>query len=134
VKPHSVFLRKACILPDRMHPVREPAGENWTLVAEISAPIFDTMIRDLGWHFLWVYRPCTRKGFGMTLEAATRRALKRALKGMAGRCNSAELIVVEARSYSGFHTAKVTLQPRQIQQYTWLEIAEEWHRLAVPFR
>jgi hypothetical protein len=134
LKPHSVFLRKACILPDRLQPLREPAGENWTLLAEITAPIFDTMIREQGWHFLWVYRPCTRRGFGMTQETATRRALTSALKGMAGRFNAAELIDVVARKHSGFHTANVTLQPRQIQQYTWLEIAENWHRLAVPYR
>jgi hypothetical protein len=134
VTPHSVFLRKACILPDRMQPILEPAGENWTLLKEITAPVFDTMIRQLGWHFLWVYRPCTRRGFGKTQEAATRRALTRALKGVATRFNSAELIDVVARKYSGFHTANVTLQPRQVQQYTWLEIAEDWHRMAVPFR
>jgi hypothetical protein len=103
-------------------------------VKEITAPVFDTMIRKLGWHFLWVHRPCTRKGFGMTREAATRRALTRALKGVARRFNASELIDVEAGSFSGVHSANVTLQPRQIQQFTWLEIAEEWHRLAVPFR
>ena len=134
MKPHSVFLRKACILPERLDPVREPCGENWMLVAEIAASVFDTMIRQKGWHFLWVHRPCTRRGYGLTQEAATRRALMRALKGVARRFNAAELIGVAARRYSGIHTANVTLQPRQVQQYTWLEIAEEWHRLAVPFR
>jgi hypothetical protein len=104
------------------------------LVAEIAASVFDTMIRQKGWHFLWVHRPCTRRGYGLTQEAATRRALMRALKGVARRFNAAELIGVAARRYSGIHTANVTLQPRQVQQYTWLEIAEEWHRLAVPFR
>ena len=134
MKPHSVFLRKECILPDRLDPLREPAGEHWTLVKEITAPIFDTMIRQMGWHFLWVHRPCTRKGFGLTREAAIRRALERALKGVARRFNASELIDVAASRFSGLHSANVTLQPRQVQQYTWLEIAEEWHRLAVPFR
>jgi hypothetical protein len=70
----------------------------------------------------------------VTQEAATRRALTHALQGVARRFNAAELIDVVARKYPGFHTSNVTLQPRQIQQYTWLEIAEEWHRLAVPVR
>ena len=70
----------------------------------------------------------------MTREAATRRALARALRGVARRFTASELIAVEANRFSGLHSANVTLQPRQIQQYTWLEIAEEWHRLAVPFR
>ena len=134
MKPHSVFLREGCVLPDRLDPLREPCGEHWNLLKEITAPIFDTMVRQTGWHFLWVHSPCTRKGFGMTREAATRRALSRALKGVARRFNASELIDVEASRFSGLHSANVTLQPRQIQQYTWLEIAEEWHRLAVPFR
>jgi hypothetical protein len=32
LKPHSVFLRKECILPDRLDPLQEPCGEHWTLV------------------------------------------------------------------------------------------------------
>ena len=134
MKLHSVFLRKACILPDRLDPLLEPCGEHWTLLKEITAAVFDTLIRQTGWHFLWVHRPCTGRGFGLTQEAATRRALMRALKGVARRFNAAELIADQARKYPGFHIANITLQPRQVQQYTWLEIAEEWHRLAVPVR
>ena len=134
VKPHSVFLRKECILPGRLDPLREPVGENWTHVEEITAPVFDTMIRQMGWHFLWMHRPCSRRGFGLTQEDAARRALARALKGVARRFNAAELVSIRAAKYPGFHIAKVTLQPRQIQQYTWLEIAENWHQVAVPIR
>ena len=134
MKPHSVFLRKECILPDRLDPLREPVGENWTLVEEITAPVFDTMIRQMGWHFEWVDRPCRRRGFGLTEEDAARRALARALRGVARRFNAAELVTVQAKKVLGFHTAHVTLQPRQIQQYTWLEIAENWHQFVVPVR
>jgi hypothetical protein len=34
----------------------------------------------------------------------------------------------------GFHIAILTVQPRQIQQFTWLEITQDWHQLAVPIR
>ena len=64
VKPHSVFLRKNCILPDRLDPLTEPVGENWKLVEEITAPVLDTMIRQMGWHFLWVLRPCREEALG----------------------------------------------------------------------
>ena len=134
MKPHSVFLRKECILPERLDPLREPVGENWTLVEEITAPVFDTMIRRMGWHFLWVDRPCSRRGFGLTEEDAARRALARALKGVARRFNAAELVSVQATKHLGFHIANVTLQPRQIQRYTWLEITDERHPQAVPAR
>jgi hypothetical protein len=134
LKLHCVFLRKECVLPNRLDPLREACGEHWSLLKEITAPIFDTMIREMGWHFLWVHRPCTRKGFGLTQEAATRRALGCALNGVARRFNASELINVKAGRFFGLHSITVTVQPRQIQQYTWLEVAEDWHRLAVPFR
>ncbi len=132
MKPHSVFLRKDCILPDCLDPLREPVGENWTLVEEITAPVLDTMIRRMGWHFLWVNRPCSRRGFGRTREDAAQRALARALKGLARRFNAAELVSVDDTKYPGFHVAIVTLQPRQIQQYTSLEIAERGIRRRFP--
>lgn len=134
MKPHSVFLRKECILPERLDPPSEPVGENWMLVEEITAPVLDTMIRHMGWHFMWVDRPSSRQGFGLTEEDATRRALARALKAVARRFNAAELVSIQAAKYPGFHIANVTLQPRQIQQYTWLEIAENWRHLVVPLR
>ncbi|MGO9326235.1 MAG: hypothetical protein ACLP07_16905 [Terracidiphilus sp.] len=132
--PHSVFLRQKCILPEPLDPLTEPVGEHWSRVEEIGAPLFDTMIRQKGWHFMPVDNLRTRKGFGLTEEGAVQRALARALRAVAGRFNAAELIAVQARKYPGFYMAKITLQPRQIQQYTWLEIAGDWQQLPAPAR
>jgi hypothetical protein len=119
-------LRKECVLPDRIDPVRDSVGENWSLVAEITAPVLDTMIRRMGWHFLCVLRPFRRKGFGTTEADATKRAVARALRGIATRYNAAELISAKARRYPGFYVTAVILQPRQIQHFTSLEIAADW--------
>ncbi|MGA2339503.1 MAG: hypothetical protein ABSF75_06375 [Terracidiphilus sp.] len=134
MKPHSIFLRKECVLPEPLDPLTEPVGEDWIRVEEIAAAVFDTMIRQKGWHFMLVDGPCKRKGLGRTEKNAAKRALARALNGVQRRFNAAELIDVQARKYPGFYVASVTLQPRQIQQYTWLEIAGDWHQLAVPVR
>jgi hypothetical protein len=134
VKPHSVFLRKECVLPEPLDPLTEAVGENWVRVEEITSAVFDTMIRQKGWHFLWVDRPCKRKGLGMTEKGAAKRALAHALNRVGRRFNAAELIDIQATKYPGFYVASVTVQPRQIQQYTWLEIAGDWHQLAVPVR
>jgi hypothetical protein len=134
VKPHSVFLRKECILPERLDPLTEPVSENWTLVEEITAPVLDTMIRRMGWHFMWVDRPCSRKGFGTTGEGAVKRALTHALRAVASRFNAAELVSVQATKYLGLHIASVTLQPRLIQQHTWLDFPDKGRPLAVPAR
>ena len=134
MNPHSVFLRKGCVLPDRLNPVRDPVCENWSHVAEIPAPALDTMIRRMGWHFLCVLRPFCRRGFGITDADAAQRALAGALKRVARQYNAAELVSVQSRKYPGFYVAAVILQPRQIQQFTSLEIAADWQRMIVPTR
>ena len=134
MNPLSVFLRNGCVLPDRLDPVREPFCEDWSVVAEITAPVLDTMIRRMGWHFLCVLRPFCRKGFGVTEEDATKRALAGALKGVERQYNTAELVSVQTRRYPGFYVAAVKLQPRHIQQFTSLEIAADWQRMIVPTR
>jgi len=134
LKPHSVFLRRECILPERLDPLTEPVGESWKLVEEITAPVLDTMIRRMGWHFLCVLRPYHRRGFGLTEEGAARRALARALKRLARQYNAAELISIQARNSLGLHIAIVTLQPRLIQEHTWLDFPDKKLPLAAPAR
>ncbi len=113
-----------------MDPLREPLGDNWTLVEEITSRVFDTMIRHAGWHFMWMQGSSSRRGFGLTQELATHRALMRALKGVRRRFNAAELDSVRITKYLGFQIANVTVQPRQIQQHTSLDIVDEKAQLA----
>ena len=58
VTPHTVFLRNKCELPQPLDPLTEPVGEHWSRVEEITAPVFDTMIRQKGWHFMPVDHLC----------------------------------------------------------------------------
>jgi hypothetical protein len=127
VKRHSVLLRKGCVLPDRLDPVREPFGNNWMLVEEIMASVFDTMIRQAGWHSMWMRSPCSRRGFGLTPERATHRAVVRALNAVPRHFNAAELDSVQVVKYPGFSVANATLHPREIQQYTSLDIVDKVH-------
>ena len=132
IKLHSVFLRISCILPQYLEPRTEPMGDNWTKVEEIGTPIFDTMIRHAGWHFICVHGTCSRRGFGVTRNDATHRAVVRALKEVTRQCNAAELDSVRVTKYPGFYVARATLQPRQIQQHTSLGIADNRRLQAVP--
>ena len=70
----------------------------------------------------------------MTEANATRRALENALNCVARQYNAAELVAVQVRNYPGFHITAVTLQPRQIQQFTSLEITADWQRMIAPSR
>jgi hypothetical protein len=117
-----------------MDPSRETCGDNWTLVDDITAPDFYAMIRQRGWHFMWILGSCCRRGLGRTQEVATEHALARALKGIARRFNAAELVKVQATKVPGFHIAKVTLEPREIQQYSSLDLPTETHPQALHAR
>lgn len=123
MKPSSVFLRKDCTLPNRLIPLPEAIGHHWTIVEDIAALAFDTVIRQAGWHFIWIVGSSARRGIGLTRDSATRRALTRALEGIAGEFNAAELHSVQLAKYPGFHVATVIVQPRQVQQDASLEAA-----------
>jgi hypothetical protein len=83
------------------------------------------MIRRAGWHFMWVSRSCSRRGYGATEETATQRALDRALKGIAERFNAAEFNSLRVMRFPGFYIANATVEARQIQQNTSLDSVEE---------
>jgi hypothetical protein len=130
MKLHSVFLRKGCILPEGLEPVQEPMGDGWTVVAGIPALVFDGMVRQARWHFMWMQGSCSRRGFGLTREKAAHRALARVLNGITRRFNAAELDSIENRNFLGIHIANVTLQPRQIQQHSSLESGDDMRQQA----
>ena len=134
MKLHSVFLRSSCNLPSCLDPHQEPFGDSWTRVEGIAAPVFDTMIRRAGWHFICVHGTRSRRGLGVTQDDATHRAMGRALREVGSQCNAAELDTVQVTKYPGFHVARVTIQPRQIQQHTLLGIPDQEHPEALPAR
>jgi hypothetical protein len=125
LKLHSVFLRNGCVLPDRLNPLQESVGGNWSRVEDLPAQVFNTMIRQAGWRFTWVPDSCARRGFGTSRDGATSFALTRALRGIARRYNAAELDSVQVARYLGFHIATVTLQPRQIQQQNAVDCPDD---------
>lgn len=134
VNLHSVFLRSGCVLPDRVHPSRKPVGAEWSVVEDVPALAFDTVIRRAGWHFMWLQDGSSRSAMGLTEEAAIRRALHRALKGVAKRFNAAELDSIQITQFPGFQIANVTVKTLQIQQGSSLKFPAEQYPQAVPAR
>ena len=134
MKLHSVALRDDCTLPDRFDPYRTRISDRWMLVEEIPVMVFDTMVRQAGWHFMWLQGASSRRGFGRTQDQAVARALVLALGGISRRFNAAELDAFRVKKYLGFYIAKVTVQPRHIQENASLESAHAVHPLAASAR
>jgi len=125
VRLHSVFLRNECILPEPLDPLRTPFGEHWTHVEDIPASVFDTMIRQAGWHFIWMTGSCSRRGYAQTEAKAIERALGRALEAISTQSNAADFDSVQVTRYLGLHVASVTVQRRRIQQHSALEAGKK---------
>ena len=125
MKPHTVFLRSGCILPDRFDLRQEPFCDGWT--ETLGAPVseVDARIRKAGWHFMWITDSHTSRGLGSTPEIAIHRALVRALGRVKGRFNAAELESCEVTSCLGLRIARIELHTRHIQKQTSLDSAEE---------
>jgi len=127
MKLHSVFLRNACILPDRFDLRQEPFCENWMLADGALSPDLDVKIRSRGWHFVWLEGAIAGWGLGRSEEGAMAKALVNALKRVNGRFNAAELDLIHILKCPGFQLANVTLSARQIQKQTSLDCLEEKH-------
>jgi hypothetical protein len=123
VKAHAIFLRAGCALPDRFFLQQERFCQDWMLVEGLAAVTLDAKIRGAGWHFMWMLGSNCRRGCGRTREGAIHQALERALKTIARQFNASELDSFLVKKYLGFHIAKVTLHPRQIQKQTSLQVA-----------
>lgn len=134
MNPHSVFLRKGYLLPNRFAPLQAPVCADWTMVEEIAAPVFDTVIRQSGWHFIWAQGASVRRGLGTTRESATHRALTHALNALSLRFNAAELDSVQVAKYPGFYMARATVEPRHLQQQGWREKPEASPKKKSPVR
>lgn len=119
-----MFLRIGCDLPPHFALDQRPCADNWMLLEGIEAPMFGTMIRLAGWHFVHLQEPYSRSGVGLSRDEAIYEALARALKGLRMHFNAAERESLEVYSYPVFHIATVSLQPRRVQQHTSLEMAQ----------
>jgi hypothetical protein len=127
--PRALKRQKHQKARDREAALRSPA--QGLLVEEITASIFDTMIRQAGWHSMRMRGSCCRSGLGLTPESATHRALVNVLKAVPRRFDAAELDSVQVKKYSCLYVASATLHPREIKQYTMLDIGDEGHRQPV---
>ena len=124
MKPHTIFLRSECLLPNGLGLIQEQFSESWMSVEDTTAAL-DTKVRSIGWHFMWLMEAYSCIGVGRTAESAHRRAITVALSKVKQRFNAAELGPVKFTKYPGFQIAKIILHPRQIQQHASLGFGEE---------
>lgn len=93
----------------------KPFTGAWMSVENAAPAQLDFAVRDAGWHFMWIEAAWSRIGWGLSEEAAIRRAVTRALMQTRDNFNAAELSFIRLSHYLGIHIAKVTVYTRHIQ-------------------
>jgi hypothetical protein len=124
VKPHVIFLRTACVLPDRLTLPKRQFSEEWMSLDETTSAALDAKVRSAGWHFIWLKEACSRLAAAQTESVAIAKALSRALKSIKRGFNAAEFDSLRVTKYPGFRVAKVTLHARHIQQDALLKLVD----------
>jgi hypothetical protein len=125
ITPHTIFLRRECRLPDYLSLPQASVDDDWVQVSEIGSSDLDVMIRQAGWHFMYLQGSSSHTSVRLTSDGAIHHALIGALRGIASRFNAAELESIHMIKYPGFHIAKIAVQPRRIQRHTSLDSVEE---------
>jgi hypothetical protein len=125
VRPPVIFLRVGCVLPNGLHLKQKPFDNAWMSVENAAPAQLDLAVRDAGWHFMWIESACSRFGCGRTDQAATHRAITRALAQTQSKFNAAELGALHVSRWLGLRIAKATLHTRHIQRRASLGLVEE---------
>lgn len=125
MKPHVVFLRTECLLPEGLELAQKHFSEEWMSVEETTSAALDLKVRSAGWNFIWLKEVCSRLAVAQTETVAVTRAIARALKTIKSGFNAAEFDSLRVLRFPGFRVAKVTLRARQIQQDPLLSMSGE---------
>jgi hypothetical protein len=91
MKPHAMFLRIGCTLPDGLSLRQKQFCETWMSVEDTMPFVLDIKVRTIGRHFMWLQDAYSRFGFGLTASSAIHNAVTRALDRVKSRFNGAEL-------------------------------------------
>jgi len=125
MKPHTMFLRTGCKLPNGLDLIQEQFCGTWMSVKDTMAATLDLKVRDAGWRFMWLVDVYAHFAVGRTATSAVDKAIAGALGRIKDRFNAAELDSVSVSKCLGFRLAKVSLYARQIQQQASLSLVNE---------
>jgi hypothetical protein len=121
----TLFLRSGTVLPQDIDFAQTSFCEGWMSIGATTAHGMDAVIREAGWHFVWLVESGSAMAVGLSEAAACNHAAALALGRIHARFNTAELGPVRITKYPGFYVAKVTLHTRQIQPQSSLGLVDE---------
>lgn len=125
IRVPAIFLRAGSLLPHGLFLQQRRFDKAWMVAEDVTPAHADLAVRNAGWHFKWIDSACCRLGYGRTDEAASHRAIARALSQTQARFNAAELGAVRISRWCGVRVAKATLHTRHIQRNSSLGLIDQ---------
>ena len=83
----AIFLRIGTVLPDNVDFAQKSFSEGWMAVRTTTVNTMDRVIRQAGWHFVWLVESGACMAAGLSEEAAYNHAAVLALKRISARFN-----------------------------------------------
>ncbi len=129
VKAGSVLIRPGGSLPHGLALSLRRAGA-WNLIADLSAPELDRLVRSEGWHLFYMVPPVEAIGLGLSVHGAVRRALAGVVRQVEAKdLNAVEVADIRVRRLLDLHYVRVTAHPRHVRDSPFLRDLDSHHRV-----
>lgn len=118
----QIFIRKGAKLPPQLRPSGNAVDGDWLMLSDDPSTLKE-QLRAANWHFFCLAEQVQGWAVGSDKEEALRKALRRAMRKIAGSRNGAEIFSIQHKLLCGCYFWRVQLAVRHIQREMILRLA-----------
>jgi hypothetical protein len=130
IESGTIIMKEGASLPTTLRLDGEPFVTGWTKVNELDGHELDRRIRESGWTFFYLAGEIKTTIFGLDMQKAVPKAVKRILASLKQeKFNSLEITRVVSKHFLGVPCTRVYAHPRHVQKSMFLfreEDVQEW--------
>jgi hypothetical protein len=123
----SIFIRNDTPLPEwfRFNYVE---CDGWKALMDVNSLALERTALATGWHFTYIAAPVLRSAYGISLQGAGCRAIKKIMQAVdkAG-LNSFETATIASQSMMGLYWVRISVNPRQLGDGPFTEKPNPYH-------
>lgn len=123
----SIFIRNDTRLPEwfRFNYVE---CDGWKALVNVNGLALERTALATGWHFTYIAAPVVRSAYGISLQGAGRRAIKKIMQAVdKTRLNSFETATIASQSMMGLHWVQISVNPRHLSDGPFTEKPNPYH-------
>jgi hypothetical protein len=111
----QVFTRKETKLPPQLRPCAKAIDACWLTLSDNASKLKE-QVSEAGWHLFRLEEQVRGWSIGRGREEASRKALRKAMRKIAGPRNGAEIVSIQYKAFCGFYLCRIQLAVRHIQR------------------